>query len=72
MRENRKSYIYAWSPMVAGFIYRHERLKTLTRITLYPAVTLSRAIMRNPRETGLFTLSVFLLCGWILISRKKG
>jgi hypothetical protein len=66
------SLYYAWSPMVAGFICRHESLKTLTRITLYPAVTLSRAFMRNPRETGLFTLSIFLLFGWILISRRKG
>ncbi len=65
------SLYYAWSPMVAGFICRHESLKTLTRITLYPAVTLSRAILRNPRETGLFTLSIFLLGSWILISRRK-
>ena len=65
------SFYYAWSPMVAGFIYRNESLKTFTRITLYPAVTLSRAILRNPRETGLFTLSIFLLGSWILISRRK-
>jgi hypothetical protein len=66
------SLYYAWSPMVAGFIYRHESLKTFTRFTLYPAVTLSQVIMRNPRETGLFTLSIFLLWGWILITRRKG
>ena len=66
------SYYYAWSPAVAGFISRHESLKTFTRISLYPAVTLSRAILRNPRETGLFTLGIFLLCGWILIGRRKG
>jgi len=66
------SLYYAWSPWVAGFIYRHESLKTFTRITLYPAVTLSRTIMSNPGETGLFALSIFLLFGWILISRRKG
>ena len=66
------SYYYAWSPMVARVISQHESLKTLTRITLYPAVVLSRTIMRNPRETGLFTLSIFLLWGWILITRRKG
>ena len=66
------SLYYAWSPMVAGFICRHESLKTLTRFTLYPAVTLSRAIMRNPQEIELFTFSVFLLCGWILVTRKRG
>ena len=66
------SLYYAWSPMVAGFIYRNESLKTFTRFTLYPAVTLSRVFMRNPRETGLFALGIFLLCGWIVISRRKG
>jgi hypothetical protein len=66
------SLYYSWSPRVAGFIYRHESLKTFTRITLYPAVTLSRVFMRNPRETGLFALGIFLLCGWIVISRRKG
>ena len=66
------SLYYAWSPWVAGFIYRHESLKTVTRFTLYPAVTLSRVFMRNPRETGLFALGIFLLGGWIVISRRTG
>jgi hypothetical protein len=66
------SLYYAWSPWVAGFIYRHESLRTVTRFTLYPAITLSRVFMRNPRETGLFALGIFLLGGWIVISRRKG
>ena len=66
------SLYYAWSPWVAGFIYRHESLRTVTRFTLYPAVTLSRVFMRNPQGTGLFALGIFLLGGWIVISRRKG
>ena len=66
------SYYYSWSPVAARVISQHDSLKTLTRITLYPAVTLSRAVMRNPRDTGLFTLSLFVLFGWILIRRRRG
>jgi len=47
-------------------------LRNITRITLYPTLALSQGIVRNPRETGLFTLSLFLLLGWILIRRKRG
>ena len=66
------SYYYAWSPAAAGVISRHESLKTITRFTLYPAIGLSWAIMRNPRETGLLALGLFLLCSWIVISRRRG
>lgn len=66
------SFYYAWSHQVAGFISQHEVLRIITRITLYPTVALSQAIMRNSRETGLFTLSLFLLLGWILVRRKRG
>jgi hypothetical protein len=65
------SFYYAWIPMLAVFISEHESLKTVTRVTLYPTVTMSRTIMRNPGETGLFTLCLFFFV-WILIRRKRG
>jgi len=57
------SSFYALSPPVAAFIYRHENLKVVARVTLYAAVILSPAILRNPGETGLFILGVSLLGG---------
>jgi hypothetical protein len=66
------SLYYAWSPPVARLISEHENLKVLARSTLYPTVILSQAIIRYPRDTGLFSLSLLLFIGWILIRRRKG
>jgi hypothetical protein len=66
------SLYYAWSPPVARLISKHESLKVLARSTLYPTIILSHAIIRYPRDTGLFSVSLLLFIGWILIRRRRG
>ncbi|MGD0623831.1 MAG: CFI-box-CTERM domain-containing protein [Thermodesulfobacteriota bacterium] len=66
------SLYYAWSPPVARLISKHESLKVLARCTLYPTVILSQAILKNPRDPGLLSLSLLLFIGWILIRRRRG
>jgi hypothetical protein len=66
------SLYYAWSPPVARLISEHESLKVFARTTLYPTVILSQAMLRNPRDTGLLSLSLLLFFGWILIRRRRG
>jgi hypothetical protein len=66
------SLYYAWSPPVARLISKHESLKVLARSTLYPTIILSQAIIKNPRDPGLLSLSLLLFIGWILIRRRRG
>jgi len=66
------SLYYAWSPPVARLISKHESLKVLARSTLYPTIILSQAILKNPRDPGLLSLSLLLFIGWILIRRRRG
>jgi hypothetical protein len=66
------SLYYAWSPPIANLISKHESLKVLARSTLYPTIILSQVILRYPRDTGLFGVSLFLFIGWILIRRRRG
>jgi hypothetical protein len=64
-----KTY-YILSPPMADFIARHENLKTLTRAALYPAVGLSRSILKDPAEVGLGGIGLFLLVGLLLVRRR--
>jgi hypothetical protein len=64
-----KTY-YILSPPMADFIARHENLKTLTRGALYPAVGLSRSILKDPAEVGWGAIGLFLLVGLLLVRRK--
>jgi hypothetical protein len=65
------SLYYAGSPLVARLISKHESLKVLGRSALYPVVILGQAMIRNPRDTELESLSLLLLFGWILIKRRR-
>ena len=65
------SLYYACSPLVVTLISKHDSLKILTRITLYPAVKMSYAMIKAPRNTGLLILSSSLLFGLIVIWRRR-
>jgi hypothetical protein len=65
------SLYYARSPLLVNLISKHDSLKILTRVTLYPAVKMSYAMIKVPRNTGLLILSSTLLFGLILIRRRR-
>ncbi len=65
------SLYYACSPLVVNLISNHDSLKILTRVTLYPAVKMSYAMIKAPRNTGLLILSSSLLFGLIVIRRRR-
>jgi len=65
------SLYYACCPLVVNLISKHDSLKILTRITLYPAVKMSYAVIKAPRNTGLLILSSSLLFGLLLIRRRR-
>jgi hypothetical protein len=65
------SLYYACCPLVVNLISKHDSLKILTRITLYPAVKMSYAVIKAPRNTGLLILSSSLLFGLVLIRRRR-
>ncbi len=62
---------YTLSPPLAELIARHESLKTLTRGALYPVVGVSRMALKDPVETGLGGIGLFLLVGLLLLRRKN-
>ncbi|MBW2605271.1 MAG: hypothetical protein JRE28_13315 [Deltaproteobacteria bacterium] len=52
------NFYYAWSPPVAGFIAKHESLRTLVRVSLLPLVGVSWAALNiGP----LYCLAIMLL-----------
>jgi hypothetical protein len=65
------SVYYQISPPVAHFISRHESLKALTRMILYPIVGLSRWYLQDPRGAAFLGVGTFLLIGLILVRIKK-
>jgi hypothetical protein len=65
------SLYYGCSPLVVNLISKHDSLKMLTRITLYPVVKMSYAMMKAPRNIGLLILSSSSLFGLILIRRRR-
>jgi hypothetical protein len=65
------SFYYACSPLVVNLISKHDSLKILTRVILYPAVKMSYAMIKAPRNTGLLILSSSLLFGLIVIRRRR-
>jgi hypothetical protein len=62
---------YQVSPPIARFIARHESLKALTRMILYPVVGLSRLFLRDPKTAVFLAVGSVLLFGFILIGIKK-
>jgi hypothetical protein len=67
------SLYYASSPLIVNIISKHDSLKILTRITLYPAVKMSQAMIKASRNTCLLILGSSLLFGFILIwIRRRG
>jgi hypothetical protein len=66
------SLYYTISPPIADFLARHENLRGMVRIALYPAVGFSHAVVKNPADTVLLSLSLLTFFGLILIKRRRG
>jgi len=65
-------FYYTISPPIADFLARHENLRGMVRIALYPAVGFSHAVVKNPADTVLLSLSLLTFFGLILIKRRRG
>jgi hypothetical protein len=66
------SLYYTISPPIADFLSRHRNLRGMFRIALYPAVGFSHAVVKNPADTVLLSLSLLTFFGLILIKRRRG
>jgi hypothetical protein len=66
------SLYYTISPPIADFLARHENLRGMVRIALYPAVGFSHVVVKNPADTVLLSLSLLTFFGLILIKRRRG
>ncbi len=66
------SLYYTISPPIADFLARHENLRGMVHIALYPAVGFSHAVVKNPVDTVLLSLSLLNFFGLILIKRRRG
>ena len=66
------SLYYTISPPIADSLARHENLRGMVRIALYPAVGFSHAVVKNPADTVLLSLSLLTFFGLILIKRRRG
>jgi hypothetical protein len=65
------SLYYTISPPIADFLARHENLRGMVRIALYPAVGFSHAVVKNPADTILVSLGLFLLLGLVLVKKRR-
>jgi hypothetical protein len=66
------SVYYVLSPPMADFLSRHNNLRGMFRVALYPAVGFTHAFVQDPRDTILVGLGLFLLFGLILARKKRG